>query len=271
MENESNSNIILFYSPQGGTGKSTLAVNTAIFSAIADKRTLLIDMSMFGGIMAMLKIPQKGGYGLSAIITLLELDFESAKTNKLIEVVKRSIVSGSTIDHLDVLISANPVKMDILNAKHMKIILDIARNLNYDNIIIDSSSDLCDRNIVLLDEADYIIIPVTQDVSCGWKMVLFKEVMESYSLDTNKISMVINKCSKYSGFNNNELENELGYKIIAEIPLFTKHYQDYVNEGKLIYLLRNKRAHKKFLETADIILNKNNNSQYNRISVLGAL
>ncbi len=261
MESTHKSRIVLFYSPQGGAGKSTLAVNTAIFNSLAGNKTLLIDMSMFGGIMATLRIPQKGGYGLSAIITLLELDIKSAKTGRFSDVVKGSIVKSDVIDNLDVLISANPIKMDIVNEKHTKIIVDIMRSLDYDTIIVDSSSDLCERNIVLLDEADSIIIPVIQDMSCGWKMVLFKEVMERYSLDSKKIKLVVNKCSKFSGFNNMEFEREIGYKIIDEIPLFIKKFQCFVNEGILINTMRSRRAYKKFQHTSSMILKNKANGQ----------
>lgn len=254
MDINKKSKLIVFYSPQGGAGKSTLAVNTAIFSAIHGSKTLLVDMSIYGNVISSLKIQQRGGFGLTSVITLLDLDKGSTSSYDFNEAVKNSIRENVPVENLDVIISANPIKMEAMNVNYTKRVMESIRNLGYNNIIIDTSSELNEKNFTLLQMADYVVIPVIQDISCGWKMVLFKEISERYITDSSKTGLVINKCNKYSGFNNIEFENEIGYKIIGEVPLFLKHYQNYINEGLTINSMKNKKAYKSFSNIAQHIL-----------------
>ena len=254
MEINNKSKLIVFYSPQGGAGQSTLAINTSIFSAMLGSKTLLVDMSIYGTVMPSLKIQQKGRYGLTSIITLLDLDKNSTTPSDFYEAVKTSIHNNISEKNLDVLISANPIRMEALNEDYIKKIIEASKNLDYSNIIVDTSSELNEKNFTLLQMADYVVMPVVQDISCGWKMVLFKEIAEKYIINSNKIGLIINKCTKYSGFNNREFANEIGYDIIGEIPLFLKQYQNYINEGITINLMKNKKAIKNFSNIAQQIL-----------------
>lgn len=250
--------IIVFYSPQGGTGKSTFAVNTSIFSAIFGAKTLLVDMSIYGNVMSTLRIQQKGMYGLSSIITLLDLEKGTSKPFEFDGVIKNSIHENVPIDNLDVLISAAPIKMEAMNENYTRQIIEAVKKLNYNTIIIDTSSELNEKNFTLLGMADYVIMPVVQDISCGWKMVLFKEILDRYIMNSDKVGLIVNKCTRYSGFNNSEFENEIGYKIIGEIPFFLKKYQNYINEGITINEMKNKKAYKSFSNIAKQILQYEN-------------
>lgn len=254
MDINKKNKLIVFYSPQGGSGKSTLAINTSIFSALLGNNTLLVDMSMYGSVISSLKIQQRGKLGLTSVITLLDLNKGSTESLNFNEVIENSICKDVQVSNLDVLISANPIKMEAVNRNYTKKIMEVIKKLNYEIIIVDASSDLSERNFTLLEMADYIVMPVVQDISCGWKMVLFKEAMDRYIINSHKIGMVINKCSKYSGFNNMEFENEIGYSVIGEIPMFLKHYQGYINQGILINSMKNKKAYKNFSNIAKQIL-----------------
>ncbi|WP_084024373.1 tyrosine-protein kinase family protein [Vulcanibacillus modesticaldus] len=66
-----NQKTILVTSPQGGSGKSTIAVNMAIHYAKKNLKVLLIDLAIYGSIPSMLKIPIRGK-GMSSLITALE-------------------------------------------------------------------------------------------------------------------------------------------------------------------------------------------------------
>lgn len=254
MEINKKSKLIAFYSPQGGGGKSTFAINTSICSAMLGFKTLLVDMSIYGNVISSLKIQQKGKYGLTTVITLLDLEGNSNVPPNFNEVVKSSIHNNIKIDNLDVLISANPIKMEAMNEDYTKKILEAIQSLNYDIIIIDTSSELNEKNFTVLQLADYVVMPVVQDISCGWKMVMFKEIAEKYITNRDNIGLIVNKCTKYSGFNNAEFENEIGYNIIGEIPLFLKQYQNYINEGITINLMKNRKAAKYFSNIAQHIL-----------------
>lgn len=267
IDNVKQNKIILFHSPQGGSGKTTLAVTTAIFSAILGKRTLLVDMSIYGNIMSTLKIPQTGGIGLASIIVLLDLmdsGISTLHSPDMKESIKASIVPYPTVENMDILISGSPVKMESINEDKAKRILQLLKSLQYEIIIIDSCSGLSELNLTLLENADHVVTPVTQDISCGWKMVLFKEMLEMFSISNEKVGVIINKCSKYNEFNNKEFENVLGYKISAEIPYFHKNFQKYVNDNISINKMQNKKAFKAFCKAVKGILNIETGEQNER-------
>lgn len=245
---------IVFYAPQGGTGKSTLSVNTSIFAATMGLKTLIVDMSIYGSVMSSLKIPKKGGNGLSSVITLLDLESNEKDSLRFIESLKSSIVKSEVHENLDVLTGANPIRMESLTQEYVKEIVNGLRKLNYNLIVFDTSSELSVKNLILLEMMDYVLMPVIQDVSCGWKMILFKEIIEKCILDKNKFKIIINMCNKNSGFNNLEFESEVGFKAIAEIPLFVKKYQGFINRGDQIHSKYNKKAYKCFMEIAKTIL-----------------
>lgn len=255
MSRKRGQKIILFYSPQGGSGKSTLAVATAIFGVKEGFKTLLVDMASYGGVCSMLKIPQKGDKGLSAFITLLDIHNQEAKLLEITEMVKNSIAHDVLEINLDVLTSANPVKMEAMNGNYTKTILNILKSFQYDLIVIDTSSELNEKNLICIELSDNVVIPVIQDLSCGWKVLQFKEVMEKYSISDEKFKLIINKCSRYSGFHNMEFEHEIGYRLEGEIPLYAKQFQEYVNAGVQIHLIKNKKVNKAFKNIANKLLN----------------
>ncbi len=248
--------IISVYSPQGGSGKSTIASNVAILASEQGLKTLLVDMSIFGNIIATFRITQKPGVGLAPVITHIDLFSQDKEPTKLNEIIKSSVVTDiDALSNLHVLHSANPIKMEAVNADYAKRIISSLRTLQYDLVIIDTSSELSERNVILMEESNFIIIPVVQDAACGWKLIQLKEITERYSWEKEKFGMIINKCSKYSGFNNKEFETETGYQIISEIPMFFKKYQNHINAGALINEKKNRKAYNSFLKTTKTILN----------------
>lgn len=245
---------ILSYSPQGGTGKSTLAVNTALIYSSLGFRTLLLDMSLFGSVISALKIRQKSGLGLAGIINLIELKrSENMSIQTYVEMAAGSIVRNISNTGLDIIISANPIKMEGLNENSTNMIMKIVQGFDYDIVVIDTSAELSIKNLVLIDKSDYVMLSALQDVSCGWKMLMFKEIAERFNLDKKKFGIVINRCSKFSGFNNKEFESEIGYRVLYEFADYAKDFQSYVNRGDLITSKYNSKLLRDFLNLSKMV------------------
>lgn len=220
--------IILVSSPQGGSGKSTIAVNLAVHYAKQDKRVLLIDLAGYGSIPPMLKTPIRGK-GLSSLITAMEQsEFHSDTLN---EYVRDAVIPYEQDKNLQLLISASPVKMEQLSLQNTMTLLHTVNEEGYDLIVIDTASEVSERNIACIEQADFIIVPVLQDVSSGWKVLLFKELLDNLNISREQVGLVINRCTKYSGFNNDEYRSEIGYTIVSEINDLTKWMQRYINAG----------------------------------------
>ncbi|WP_127580758.1 AAA family ATPase [Paenibacillus koleovorans] len=246
---------ILVTSPQGGSGKSTIALNTALHFANMNMKVLLIDMACYGSLPSMLKIPIRGK-GMSSLITALEQNEGKIHPEQFSSYFRDSLMVYEGEKNLHLLLSASPLKMEKLTIGYVQAIIQAARMEHYSAIIIDTSSELCERNIGCLEQADCILIPTLQDVTSGWKTILFKEILESLNIDRDKISVIVNRCTKYSGFNNLEYRDELGYSLLAEIQDVSKKAQKHINNGVPIVNSGNKRAAMPFRNLSNQLLKK---------------
>jgi MinD-like ATPase involved in chromosome partitioning or flagellar assembly len=254
MDMTKQTKMILSYSPQGGTGKSTLAVNAALIFAAKGFKTLLVDMSLYGSVISTLKIKQKSGQGIAGLINLLDMNTSEQDAQEEYETNARETINKGVLGtNLDVLVSAKPVKMEGLNEAVTNKILNTVRNFEYDVVIVDTSTELSIKNLVLIDKVDYILLSALQDVSCGWKLLMFKEIAQRFNVPLEKVGIVINRVSKYNGFNNKEFEVEIGYKILYEFPEYDKDFQAFINKGDLITEKNNKKMYKDFTDLAKMI------------------
>jgi hypothetical protein len=112
------------------------------------------------------------------------------------------------------------------------------------------------RNFYLFEKSDFIFIPVIQDISCNWKVVQFKEIVNKNFMDLNKISTILNMCTKNSGYANNKYEIETGFQCTYELPYYTKNFQSYMNQGYLVNSGYNKTAQEDFTQLTTKILSK---------------
>lgn len=241
--------IILMYSPQGGSGKTTLALYTSIKSALSGKRTLLIDMSAFGSIHSHLKLNVDQTEGLSDVLSIMKLEQYEGTFKDVIN----SSLHETHIENLRVLISANPIKVEGMNESQVLKILNTVSDMNFEAIIIDTSSELSEKNVILFERVSKIVVPVTQDIHCGWRLLQFKEVLNKCGIEDSKVGLVVNKCCKTNSFNNLEYVKEIGYQVIGEIKEYRKKFQSQINEGKTIVSIKNRKAIKEFEETAENI------------------
>ncbi|OAS16041.1 AAA family ATPase [Paenibacillus oryzisoli] len=222
--------IIAIHSPQGGSGKSTLALNLALQYVKQGRKTLLIDMAGYGGVPAMCKIPIRGN-GMSSLITVLEQSSELPHYEHFQGYFKDAIVQYKEFKDFHILLSASPLKMEKLSSQFTEYLIEAARKADYGVIIIDTSSELSERNITCMEIANLIIMPTLQDVASGWKIILLKEILSSLHISKEKIFLVANRVTKYSGFNNKELEEEIGFTLLYEIPDIAKKVQKHINSG----------------------------------------
>jgi len=249
------STVILVSSPQGGSGKSTIAVNLAFHYAKQNLRVLLMDLAVYGSLPSMLKIPIRGN-GMSSLITALEQKEEEFELTEFTGLFHDAILHHESMNNLHMLLSASPLKMEKLTANQTDYLLRSAKSENYDLIIVDTSSELSERNITAVDHADLILIPTLQDVTSGWKVLLYKEILDNLNVTKDRIGLVINRCSKYSAFNNSEFQLELGCDVLGEIEELSKWVHRYVNVGIPMVNARKKRAASPFQYLANTVMKR---------------
>lgn len=215
----SSTRIVAVHSPSGGTGKTTICTNLAINLALKNKRVLVIDFSQYGCIGVKFRIKNRGT-GLSGILSALEQNRENAQETDLGQIVRDNVFEyKNEMVKLDVIIAANPLKMEKATADDIEKIFMAIREMHYDVVIADTSCELSQQNLTILQMVDEILLVTIPDICCGWSLLHFKEIASNLGVSA-KCKLVVNMYTKYSGFSCRELESELQYPLISVVPVY---------------------------------------------------
>lgn len=144
--------VVAVYSPKGGVGTTTIAVNLAVALQKPERRLVLIDASMpFGDVGVFLNL--QGPRSIADLARLDEIDAEAFNLSLV------SHVSGLKV----LLAPPRPELAEYVTADAMKRILTLARTL-FDIVVVDTSTHPTDATLVILDEAEQIVLVATPDV-----------------------------------------------------------------------------------------------------------
>ncbi len=202
-----------FYGAKGGVGTTTIAINTAIALATRLKRkTALIDANLqFGDTRVFMDM---GLDSSSMVNAITENDLDA-------ELLKRLVVSHRT--GIDLLLAPpNPEQADIVVERQrtdpgaLSNILALMRRA-YDYTMVDMAKTIDDFNLQLFDEADFIFVVMTADLSCLKNVRLVLETMDSLGYERSKIQLILNRSNAYTGINVDNAESALGRKIDFQV------------------------------------------------------
>jgi pilus assembly protein CpaE len=202
-----NGHVLAIYSPKGGAGCTTLAVNVAVSLAEEGQQTLLVDGSLqFGDVGIMLNLKP-----VTSIIDLVEriteLDYD--------------LISSVIISHgsgLNVLLAPpRPEMAELVNESHLRTLLTSLRKF-YDYIIIDTSTALNDVNLSLLDSADRIILITQQNLASLKNVSRFFDLAEDLEYETDKVMLVVNHGSNKLNISVKDIADTLKWPVISVVP-----------------------------------------------------
>lgn len=242
--------LVAIYSPKGGTGKTTLSINLAAQLSQKNSRVLLVDLSTFGNVAVKLKITENTN-GIEKI--LRNLDKTKINKEELRDVVVSNIYSyTSGAIKFDVLTAAPPIKMENLKVGALEKIIDLIKNLDYDVVLIDTHSDLSNKNLSLFEMVDNIIIVAVPDINSTWNLIQTKTTLNSLGVE-EKCKLVMNMHSEDVDFSLGEVETELQYELLSNIP-FYKKIKSIENKGSIMALQGNDDINVHYKQVANGIL-----------------
>lgn len=218
---------LCLFSAKGGVGKTIMTLNLAgIFEQI-EKRVLIIDLDLSsGGIAAALNCPFE-----KTIYNFMD-DYNNNRYHDFQEYVTKYD------DFIDILPSPkDPRQAGKIDSKYIELALDKAV-YSYDVVLIDTTHDLNEQNLVMLDIVDEILFIMNNDPLNVKNMKSLLSIF--HDLDMNNYKIVLNNSrdpyKKYFSLFDlrSILKGNIDYTISTE--MYLKNIDDYVMNGKIITL-----------------------------------
>ncbi|WP_420628341.1 response regulator [Candidatus Leptofilum sp.] len=215
-------NLIAVYSPKGGAGCTTVAINLAVSLARRGRRTILVDGSLqFGDVSVMLN--------MKAVTSIADL---SDRGNELDQDLISSI-SQVHRSNLNVLLAPpRPEMADVVTEENIKQLLATLKE-SFDFIIVDTTSYLSEKTLAILDLSDRIVLIAQQSLSSLKNVSRFFDLAESLEYETQKVWLLINraKSKQGRGISVHDVGKALKRPIYGTIPDDETTVSDASNRG----------------------------------------
>ena len=213
--------IVTVYSPKGGAGCTTIAVNLAITLHNDDTRVALADANLQFGDVAVFVNEQ----GKNTIADLApraeELDPEIVE-----EVMLKHSASGLHI----LAAPSRPEYADKISSGQLAKVLEYLRQM-YAYVIVDTSAYLNDNTLAAIDVSDMIILVTTQDIPSIKNCRLFLDLLQTMGVERERILFVMNRFDRRINITPDRVAENLKQEISSVIPLDEQTVMKAVNRG----------------------------------------
>jgi len=196
--------VVSFFSPKGGVGRTTLAVNFAVAAkAELDMKVALIDGGLqFGDVGVLLNLNPKNQ-------TIADLAREMAGGD--IETLDSTLVDHST--GIRVLMAPpSPEMAELVTPDHITKIVAALRQ-THDLVVIDSPPLLQDVTLAFLDQSDVVFAVLTLEITNIKNMRQFLAVTDQLGYSDEKVQLVLNRADSGFGIRQQDVESSIGRKI----------------------------------------------------------
>src|SRR6188474_2604257 len=212
--------VIAVFSPKGGSGKTTLAVNLALaLKRETNQRVALVDANLqFGDVGVLLNLNPKNRSVLDAV--------GGGEPD-------RDIVESVLVDHstgIRVLLAPPaPEGADLVTAAYLRTMISYLRD-THDWVVVDLPSGLNDHTLGVLDAADQILVVAALEITTIKNVRLFLEVADQLEYERSKMRLVINRSDAAQGIRISDVEASIRRPIDGSI----------VSDGRLAVLAVNR-------------------------------
>jgi pilus assembly protein CpaE len=196
--------VVAVFSPKGGVGKTTVAVNMAVAAANElGKKVVVVDGSFqFGDVGVLLNLNPKNKSMADLIPEIEAGELESVNTF----VINHS--SGIRV----LLAPPSPEMAELVTASGVKKVLEALRR-DHDLVVVDCTSYFNDTTLAILDSADVILTMLSLEITSIKNMRLFLEVTQQLGYESGKIRLVLNRADSALGIRVADVEHSIGRKV----------------------------------------------------------
>ena len=197
--------LVAVFSPKGGVGRTTIAVNLAVAAAAElGIKTVLVDGSFqFGDVGVLLNLNPKN----KSIADLVpELDATDEP-----ESLDTFVINHSSGVHV-LLAPPSPEMAETITPAGVRKILEGLRATN-DLVIVDCTANFSDTTLAILDASDMILTALTLEITSIKNIRLFLEVADQLGYESGKIKLILNRADSTLGIRVADVEHSIGRKV----------------------------------------------------------
>lgn len=216
--------IIAFGSAKGGTGTTSVCVNTAFALSRQSERLkiLVVDMVLPLGTVGR-------SLGIESSQTVSELT--QVYKDKLTPDAIQKFVSPERLYGFYVLLAANTVKQSTdLDATQIARLFDLLREM-YDYVFVDIGRSLSRISLPIIQRADGIVETITPDVNTVKMTGLVIQYLVSLGIEYNRLCLLYNHLVGSLYISKDEIENQLGLALTGAIPNEMENMTAAINSG----------------------------------------
>lgn len=213
--------IVTVYSPKGGTGCTTLAVNLALALNSADTKVALVDGNLQFGDVAVFVNEQGKNTVLDLAPRADELDADVVE-----EVMLKHSTSGLNI----LAAPSRPEYAEKVSSSQFAKTLEFLAQL-YTYVIVDTSPTLTDVTLATIDVSDIIILVTTQDIPSIKNSRLFLDLLQNLGIRRDRIMFIMNRFDKKVNITPDRIADNLKQEIALVIPVDEATAVKAVNRG----------------------------------------
>jgi pilus assembly protein CpaE len=219
--------IVAVFSPKGGVGRTTVAVNLAVAAATElGKKVVIMDGSFqFGDVGVLLNLNPKSKSIADLIPELEAGELESIDT----------FLINHTAGIRVLLAPPSPETAEMITAGGVKKVLERLR-ADHDLVVVDCTSYFNDTTLAILDAADVILTMLSLEITSIKNMRLFLEVAEQLGYEAGKVRLVLNRADSALGIRVADVEHSIGRKVNETIVSDGRSVVYALNRGVPFYL-----------------------------------
>jgi pilus assembly protein CpaE len=214
--------MVAVFSPKGGVGTTTIATNIALAQAQRKPdKVVLIDLNL----------------GFGSVATHLNLDVRQSLADVIRDegaLREAELLRTFAIRHdsgLHVLAAPpTPELAGLVEPSHIEQLLETILR-QYDAVVIDAGSMLDDRVMVVIDQADAVIVPVYPEIAALKAVRAMLDYLNENGSAASKAAFVLNNMFAREILRMRDVETALGARVALELPYDAFLYLKAVNEG----------------------------------------
>jgi pilus assembly protein CpaE len=221
--------VVALFSPKGGVGRTTVAVNMAVAAATdLGKKVVLVDGSFqFGDVGVLLNLNPKNK-------SIADLVPELEQAGAGVESIDTFVINHSAGIRV-LLAPPSPEMAELITPSGIRRVLETLR-ATHDLVVVDCTAFFNDTTLAILDAADIVLTMLSLEITSIKNMRLFLEVAEQLGYEQGKVRLILNRADAALGIRLADVEQSIGRKVDETIVSDGRSVVYALNRGVPFYL-----------------------------------